>query len=55
MYTVDSFCLVRIWDFASGNCIKSYPLEVKYKAKIIMCEIDPNFEYLLVAFDNYII
>lgn len=28
LFTVDIHCLVRMWDLRSGECVKSYPLEI---------------------------
>lgn len=28
LFTVDANCLVRCWDVRSGDCVRSYPLEL---------------------------
>ena len=42
MFTVDEYCLIRLWDLDQGICIRSYPLEVPNSTK--EGELDDNLE-----------
>lgn len=63
--TIDSDALVRVWSLDSGECIGSYPIEVKgsengdenkhNKKKLAACHVDPTSKYLVAAFDSGIV
>ena len=35
LFTLDFDCLIRLWDLVSGECIRSYPLEMLDDEKTI--------------------
>ena len=68
IFTVDNHSLVRQWDLISGDCIKSYPLQIaqsststeaknpfKHSAIIQACKVDSESRYLLVAFEGGVV
>jgi len=68
MYTIDTKSLIRMWDLISGDCVRSYPLEIvgesnskeigdlsvyfKNENVIQSVNIDADFKYLIVGFEG---
>jgi hypothetical protein len=68
IFTVDSYSLIRNWDLLTGQCTRSYPLEIpsdsdsgearnpfQVKAPLHACVTDYDCRNILVAFEGGLI
>jgi WD40 repeat protein len=58
--TIDSDALVRIWSMTSGECIGSYPIELRKeeltdKKKLTSCTVDREMKHIVVAYESGIV
>ena len=55
--TIDSDALVRAWSLESGECVGSYPIELRKdeftdKKKLTSCTVDKELKHIVVAYES---
>lgn len=58
--TIDSDALVRVWSLDSGECIGSYPIELRKdeftdRKKLTGCTVDKDFKHIVVSYESGIV
>ena len=58
--TIDSDALVRAWSMETGECVGSYPIELRKdeftdKKKLTSCAVDKQLKHLVVAYESGIV